>query len=85
MGDKLTRAGVHLFSVYGCTEYGVYTRVLDTVDVLGERATAEKTKDDWMWLTFMEERMKLRWEPQGDGTYELHVLVRGSVMSLFNS
>ena len=68
-GDRLVRAGVTLFSVYGGTEYGVYTRIYD-VGVHG------KTPDDWAWMTFPEGRVVCRWDPQGDGTYELQYLVR---------
>ena len=31
--------------------------------------------EDWSWMAFSP-RVKPRWEPQGDGTYELHFLVR---------
>lgn len=37
--------------------------------------TLVKTKWDWEWMAF-KDSMKLRWIPQGDGTFELHLLVR---------
>lgn len=67
-------AGVKLFSVYGGTEYGAMTRILNADDSQGQDASV-KTSQDWAWLTFAEERLKIRWDPQGDGTYELQFLV----------
>ena len=74
-GDKLAAAGVKLFSLYGGTEYGALTKIMDADDSQGPSAPV-KTSKDWAWFSFVEERLKMRWDPQGDGTYELHFLVR---------
>ena len=73
-GNKLTAAGVKLYSTYGTTELGSVTKILD-VDDSDTRSVDAKTSAEWSWLTFTD-RVKCRWIPEGDGTYELHVLVR---------
>ena len=35
-----------------------------------------KTLADWEWMEFGD-YVQPRWEPQGDGTYELQLMVRG--------
>lgn len=72
-GDKLTAAGVALFSIYGTTEVGTITRIFDTDDSKRPESTV-KTSRDWAWMQFSE-KTNPRWIPQGDGTYELHLLV----------
>ncbi|GJE99007.1 acetyl-CoA synthetase-like protein [Phanerochaete sordida] len=72
-GDKLVEAGVNLCSVYGGTEYGVYTRMFDADTSLGPDAPV-KTRWDWAWVQFPDDRLKIRWDPQGDGSYELQFL-----------
>ena len=74
-GTKLANAGVKLFSVYGGTEFGVYINLCDTDEFPGGSWPYQKTREDWSWMGFSEERLKIRWVPQGDGTYELHLLV----------
>ena len=73
-GDKLAMAGAKFFPVYGSTEGGVNTRVYDIDYAAGPDAPV-KSKEDWAWLSIMETNNP-RWVPQGDGTYELHLLVR---------
>lgn len=80
-GGQLTAAGVKLFSVYGGTEYGVYTGVFDTDDSQGPDAPV-KTSQDWAWMTFPQDRVICRWDPQGDGTYELQFIVCTGVKSI---
>lgn len=71
-GDKLAMAGAKFFPVYGSTEGGVNTRVYDIDYAAGPDAPV-KSKEDWAWLSLMETNNP-RWVPQGDGTYELHLL-----------
>ncbi|KAI0079020.1 acetyl-CoA synthetase-like protein, partial [Panus rudis PR-1116 ss-1] len=72
-GGKLTKAGVKLFPVYGGTEFGATTRMLDTDDSHGLDAPDVKTSADWAWMQFID-LCKTRWIPQGDGTFELQFL-----------
>ena len=72
-GDKLAAAGVKLYGVYGATETGSLTCILDAEECAEDGAEV-KTTADWAWMTFFE-NVKVRWAPEGDGTYELHVLV----------
>jgi hypothetical protein len=37
----------------------------------------EEDVKEWAWFRFSD-LVKVRWEPQADGTFELHVLVRFS-------
>ncbi|THH28493.1 hypothetical protein EUX98_g5705 [Antrodiella citrinella] len=71
-GVKLTAAGVKLFACYGVTESGVPTGLFDTDDSQGPDADV-KTSADWAWMTFSD-RVDIRWDPQGDGTFELQYL-----------
>ncbi|KAF8129526.1 acetyl-CoA synthetase-like protein [Boletus edulis] len=64
VGQKLWTAGVQVSSGYGGTEFGVPTMMADKQDV---------ADGDWMWMRFAEDH-HLRWVPQGDDTYELHIL-----------
>ncbi|KAF8436597.1 putative nonribosomal peptide synthetase [Boletus edulis BED1] len=64
VGQKLWAAGVKLANAYGGTEFGVPVAATD------ERDTAD---GDWMWVRFPDTQ-NIRWDPQGDGTYELQVL-----------
>ncbi|KAF9223056.1 putative nonribosomal peptide synthetase [Gyrodon lividus] len=64
VGDALCAAGVRIRSGYGGTEFGG--------PVLSH--TEEHIADgDWLWMRFAD-HVKIRWEPQGDGTYECQVL-----------
>lgn len=78
-GDKIVNAGVWLKSVYGGTEFGVPMSPLR----LKEGEHGEKDRKDWdigadsrewEWQAFAP-NAELRWEAQGDGTYELIFMV----------
>ncbi|KAL6302718.1 hypothetical protein BKA93DRAFT_736353 [Sparassis latifolia] len=71
-GRKLIAAGVPFFSVYGATEFGTLTCLLDT-DVDEPASRSQKTRDDWGWMQFPPQ-CNPRWAPQEDGTYELQLL-----------
>lgn len=71
-GDKLVNAGIPLVTAYGGTEFGAPTLAYpddQSVD------SPIKPNKDWMWLRFMD-TPNIRWVPEGDGTYELHIIVR---------
>lgn len=68
------KAGVRLYAVYGGTEFGAHTLILDEDDSNGPDSSV-KTSNDWAWMRFPD-TVKLRWVPQGDDTYELEFLVR---------
>ena len=72
-GNKLVKAGVKLYAVYGGTEFGAHTAILDEDDSNGLDAPV-KTSADWAWMQFPD-TLKPRWVPQGDDTYELEYLV----------
>ena len=72
-GDKLVAAGVKLTSVYGGTEFG--TTTLAYYPERPEDAPYDiRSSHDWEWMQ-MSERVNCRWIPQGDGTFELQLLV----------
>lgn len=62
-----------LYAVYGGTEFGAHTAILDEDDSNGLDAPV-KTSADWAWMQFPD-TLKPRWMPQGDETYELEYLV----------
>lgn len=62
VGDKLFKAGVRIFNGYGGTEFGNPTLPWDKVPFDG----------DWYWFHF-KDASNMRFESQGDGTYELVV------------
>ncbi|KIJ59318.1 hypothetical protein HYDPIDRAFT_118655 [Hydnomerulius pinastri MD-312] len=64
IGDKLCAAGVSVGSGYGGTEFGVPTPMPNKEDI---------ADGDWQWMRFGDS-VKVRWDPQGDGTYELQIL-----------
>ena len=68
-----------LVTVYGGTEFGGPTVVYPE-----EQSPEEPIKpgDDWMWLRFLS-LGNFRWIPEGDGTYELQVLVSGRVLPCY--
>ncbi|KAJ7807640.1 hypothetical protein B0H13DRAFT_2482908 [Mycena leptocephala] len=63
IGDALVDAGVHLLAGYGTTEVGPLSVVKEF----------EEDVKEWAWFRFSD-LVKVRWEPQADGTFELHVL-----------
>ena len=65
VGQRLWTAGIQLGSGYGGTEFGIPVALADKQDI---------ADGDWMWMRFPEAQ-KIRWAPQGDDTYELHILV----------
>lgn len=71
-GDRLVAAGVRLYCVYGGTEFGGVTHILDAdYDHIG---VAPKSPDEWQWMRFSD-RCSVRWVPQDDGTYECCFMV----------
>ncbi|KAG6852620.1 putative secondary metabolism biosynthetic enzyme [Blastosporella zonata] len=62
VGNLLVDAGVRLFAMYGATEFGMATRFIPIVP-----------KYDWEYMQF-HEHQRLRWVPQGDGTFECQFL-----------
>ncbi|KAF9810700.1 hypothetical protein IEO21_06834 [Rhodonia placenta] len=71
-GTKLTNAGVDLVCIYGGTEFGVPSACFD-LELGAKNNPAGKTREDWQWMQFTD-RVKVRWEPQGDGSYECVLL-----------
>ena len=65
VGNQLWAAGIQLASGYGGTEFGIIVPTPHRKDI-GDGA--------WMWMHFREEQ-KVKWVPQGDETFELHILV----------
>ncbi|KAF8953018.1 putative aminoadipate reductase [Flammula alnicola] len=63
LGDNMLVAGVKLCSVYGATEFGSPTHPV----------TRKGDEMDWAYMEFSD-RSKVRWVPQGDGTYECQFL-----------
>jgi hypothetical protein len=64
IGDSLAKAGVRIRSLYGTTETGV------VIDVFPKQASP----DEWCWFSIWDQ-LDVRWEAQGDGTYEAVFLV----------
>ena len=73
VGRRLVNEGVPLAVWYGGTEFGPPVRILDVVDKPED--PQQKTKDDWQYVE-IEDMIKHRWVPEGDGQYELQILVR---------
>ncbi|KAJ7647851.1 hypothetical protein FB45DRAFT_732988, partial [Roridomyces roridus] len=67
VGDGLVDAGIHLISGYGTTETGSIT---DSRPYPGD-------DKDWSWFR-VSDRVKVRWVPQGDGTFECQLLRTGN-------
>ncbi|KAF5318761.1 hypothetical protein D9619_011064 [Psilocybe cf. subviscida] len=66
-GRQLVRAGVRLVSMYGGTEFGI--------PVHFTRQAPRTSEVDYPWEYFsLDENVNARFEPQGDGTYELQFL-----------
>ncbi|KAF9244919.1 putative aminoadipate reductase [Melanogaster broomeanus] len=62
-GEALVAAGVKLSSIYGATELGTLTYAF--------RNPTEQNL--WEWVRFTR-NSRIRWAPQGDGTYECQIL-----------
>ncbi len=69
-------AGIKLCSTYGGTEFGVLTNAYDICDDACADTSA-RSAAEWCWLSFPK-NVEHRWLPEGDGTYELQILVRAS-------
>ena len=67
VGDELARAGVPLSNMYGGTEFGSPLKPWD-------QQPPETLGRDWAWYIIHEDSNS-KFEPQGDGTYELVVHV----------
>ncbi|KDR79161.1 hypothetical protein GALMADRAFT_277673 [Galerina marginata CBS 339.88] len=63
LGNFMASAGVTLSPIYGGTEFGGPTHV----------ARRPGGEDGWEWIQ-MDERLNIRWDPQGDGTFECQFL-----------
>ncbi|KAJ7458517.1 hypothetical protein FB451DRAFT_1046638 [Mycena latifolia] len=63
VGNELVGAGVPLRNLYGVTELGAISSIIPW----------EGDEKDWEWVRFSD-KVTLRWEPQGDGTFECQVL-----------
>lgn len=74
VGRQLVDAGVPLAVWYGGTEFGPPVKILD-IDNNPETAAIKKTKDDWQYIEIESDMIKHRWVPEGDGTYELQIIV----------
>ena len=68
-----------LYPWYGGTEFGPHTKIFD-IDEASDAPTA-KTRADWEWMAFTE-RVQPRWDPQGDGTYELQYVVSANMRGM---
>ena len=76
-GDKLVQMGISLRNGYGSTEFGNPSMAWDDIP-----RTSTKPDPGWMWYRVPQDAPNIKWEPQGDGTYELVVYVRDSSYSL---
>ncbi|KAJ6617577.1 putative aminoadipate reductase [Mycena sp. CBHHK59/15] len=63
LGQILFNAGLKLRAVYGATEFGAISTIIPW----------RGDEQEWEWLRFSED-VKLRWVPQGDGSFECQVL-----------
>ncbi|KAF7789161.1 hypothetical protein EIP86_000098 [Pleurotus ostreatoroseus] len=66
--EQLLAAGVKLNSIYGTTEFGAPTNI---VELAADRNSDPQA--DTMWFSFYDD-LKYRMVPEGDGSYELHIL-----------
>ncbi|KAG6877487.1 putative NRPS-like protein biosynthetic cluster [Termitomyces sp. T32_za158] len=75
MGDLLVEAGVKLNATYGGTEFGINTTFLPSAD---------KDPKDWQYMQ-LNDKMKPRWVPQGDGTFELQLISHKDHKTMVNN
>lgn len=73
VGDRLVAAGVPLRATYGATEFAGPVKIW-TEPITPDWLPPITPNEDWAWLEWMNQA-KTRMEPQGDGTYELVVIV----------
>lgn len=64
VAQTLIASGVKMVTSYGGTEFGSPTGVFKK----------REDEEDWEYVEF-DHRCKVRWAPQGDGTYECQFLV----------
>lgn len=69
IGDQLVEVGVPLVNGYGGTEFGSPCLSWDKIPW-----TSTKPDPEWSWYRFADDGCT-RFEAQGDGTYELIVVV----------
>jgi len=65
IGNRLVEARVPLTSLYGGTEFGPSTYCFKEREI----------EKEWEYMKFSKD-IHVRWEDQGDGTYEAQYLVR---------
>ncbi|KAJ7782239.1 putative aminoadipate reductase [Mycena maculata] len=63
IGNALSEAGLKLVAGYGATELGAMTHMVPY----------EEDAKEWAWFR-LPDQVKVRWVPQGDGTFECHIL-----------
>ncbi|EKM52251.1 uncharacterized protein PHACADRAFT_260494 [Phanerochaete carnosa HHB-10118-sp] len=79
-GDKLVRAGVPLRNGYGGTEFGNPVVPWDKIP-----RTSTRTDPDWAWFRVPVDAPHIKWENQGDGTYELVIYeIEGYDIAMYN-
>jgi hypothetical protein len=61
----MTESGVYVAAIYGATEFGAPSRSFRELE----------DEKDWEYISFSP-KCNIRWDPQGDGTYESQFLVR---------
>ena len=69
-GDDLVAAGVKITSLYAATEIGLPTPIFDPEPC----SAGVRDPMDWEWVEICDD-VKARWDPQGDGSFELQILV----------
>ncbi|GLB33171.1 putative acetyl-CoA synthetase-like protein [Lyophyllum shimeji] len=62
LGESFVNSGVRLHSIYGGTEFGSPCRL-----------PLKEDEKEWEYMHFTE-RVKIRWNPQSDGTSEMQIL-----------
>lgn len=72
VGDKMVQEGVKIYCGYGGTEFGNPMKFWD--ETPGSLAPLE-VDHDWDYKV-VSKLATVRWEPQGDGQYELVILVK---------
>ncbi|KAH0581972.1 hypothetical protein H2248_011636 [Termitomyces sp. 'cryptogamus'] len=74
-GNRLIEAGVILRQLYGNSECGLNTRFIPP---------AIKDPEDWEYVQF-HDIMKIRWMPQGDGSFECQFLSHEKYETIVNN
>ncbi|KAH9928993.1 hypothetical protein B0H21DRAFT_700203 [Amylocystis lapponica] len=70
-GNKLTSAGVNIYSCYGATEAGTLSTLMDISD--NDADPVNRTRADWEYIS-LPSICNVRWVSQGDGTFELQFI-----------